>query len=102
MIDGVTSPANDKITSPVFSADGKHSAYAGGKGAKEFVVLDGKEGPAFNAIGDNTTIFSPDSQRLAYGVHHDNGNVVHGRGRPDGPGIMTAAAYRYSALTANG
>ena len=61
----------------VFSPDGRRVAYvatSGGKrvaywkdsGGKQFVVVDGKPGQAYDEIA--SVVFSPDSQHVAYGA----------------------------------
>ena len=41
-------------------------AYVAWKGDKLLVVVDGKEGPAYDEIGEGDPIFSPDGKRVAY------------------------------------
>lgn len=56
----------------IFSPDSKHLAYvAGTLDKKNFVVLDGEEGPdGFSGIGD--PMFSPDSKQIAYQAWDSN------------------------------
>ncbi len=55
----------DEVDLPVFSADGQHLAYWARRAKKrEFIVLDGKEGPEFEKVG--APHISPDGQPLAY------------------------------------
>lgn len=52
---------------PLFSPDGKHLLYVASPAPmKSCLVLDEKEGPAFDAVAPATAIFSPDSRRTAY------------------------------------
>jgi Tol biopolymer transport system component len=48
----------------VLSPDGKRLAYTAWDGRKEFVVVDGSEGPRYDDISSPS--FSPDSSRVAY------------------------------------
>ncbi len=68
VVDGKEGKAYTQVRgdSVVFSADKKSMAYVAGDGNKNFVVLDGKEGPAFDDIFDLR--FSPVGSRLAYGA----------------------------------
>jgi hypothetical protein len=49
---------------PVFSRDGRHVAYLARRDERAVVVVDGKEGPTFDAIYD--FVFSADGSRFAY------------------------------------
>jgi len=68
VVDGKEGKAYTQVRgdSVVFSADKKTMAYVAGDGNKNFVVLDGKEGPPFDDIYDLR--FSPVGSRLAYGA----------------------------------
>ena len=60
----------DKVTKFAFSADGERYAFVGLRSGKNFVVVDGKAGPA-TAIGTTYTleknlVFSPDSKHVGY------------------------------------
>ncbi len=46
------------------SPDIKRMAYMVRRGSEEFVVVDGKEGSAYDAVGSGSLRFSPDSRRL--------------------------------------
>lgn len=50
----------------VFSADGKHHAYAARRDSKSFVVIDWMEGPGHEGIVPGSVMMSPDSKRVAY------------------------------------
>ena len=113
VVDGKEGKAYTQVRgdSVVFSADKKSMAYVAGDGNKNFVVLDGKEGPPFDDIYDLR--FSPVGSRLAYGARRGlnhfileagkgvEGNKEHGpyeniqRGslvfRPDGKDLAWAA-----------
>jgi hypothetical protein len=55
-----------------FSDDGKRLAYVARRGEKWFVVVDGKEGPAHDAILNGEIVFSADGKRFAYfGIRND-------------------------------
>jgi Tol biopolymer transport system component len=54
----------DNIVAIDFSPDGQNVAYVVGKEGKQFVVLNGKEGKAYDEARYLT--FSPDSKQLAY------------------------------------
>ena len=56
------------------SPDSKHVAYAAEAGNKRFVIVDGKEGTRYDAIG--SLIFSPNSKRVAYGAGIGNKRFV--------------------------
>jgi Tol biopolymer transport system component len=70
VVDGIPGPHYDSIASGsnaiVFSPDGKRIAYVAKKKGKSVPVVDGKEGPEFDDIGDGSVAFSPDSQHIAY------------------------------------
>jgi len=53
-------------TSIKFSADMTHMAYVASRDKKFAVVRDGKIGPLFDAIGQDTPIFSPDGKHIVY------------------------------------
>ncbi len=54
------------VESMKFSEDYNHMAYVAKREKSVAVVLDGKVGPAYDAIGQDTPVFSPDSKRMAY------------------------------------
>jgi hypothetical protein len=106
IVDGKEGKAYTQVrgNSVVFSADKKTMAYVAGDGNKNFVVVDGAEGPAFDDIYDLR--FSPVGSRLAYGARRGlehfvvEGDSEHGpyeniqRGslvfRPDGNDLAWA------------
>jgi hypothetical protein len=63
----------------VFGPDSKHLAYAARQGKEWRVVLDGKEGPAYDALGNDAAklpglygpLFSLKGNRLAYAAKKD-------------------------------
>ena len=61
---------------PVFSPDGKRTAYVARHGEQNnaVAVIDGEEGlTAINYFGVSTPVFSPDSKRVAYSVQTGEG-----------------------------
>ncbi len=81
VVDGVRGPGYASTTRVVFSANGKRFGYVGGcvrwgegretGGATgvlrtEAVVVDGREGPPYDAVQHESLVFSPDGQRVAY------------------------------------
>jgi Tol biopolymer transport system component len=68
----------------VYSGDSTMQAYTARKGDSWFIVLNGKEGPAFDRVV--TPLFSPDNSRLIYRarkegkrfvvVADNNGNII--------------------------
>ena len=107
VVDGQEGKAYTQVRgdSVVFSVDKKTMAYVAGDGNQNFVVLDGKEGPAFDDIFDLR--FSPVGSRLAYGArrgleyfvveddkeHGPYDNIQRGSlvFRPDGKDLAWAA-----------
>src|SRR5262245_34048629 len=66
-----------RLAAPIFSADGRHFAYASGvqeKGA--FVVVDGVHRPTYEALLDADLVFGPDSTRLAYAAKRNGRPIV--------------------------
>jgi len=58
IIDGLAGPQWDGIgNGPVFSPDGKHTAYWAKKGQKWLMVLDGTAGPEFDQFIANRPVF---------------------------------------------
>ena len=49
----------------VVSPDNKHVAYVAGRGDKQFVVTDRREGKEYDGIHVNGIMFSPDGSRMA-------------------------------------
>ncbi len=67
-------PAWHGVSSPAFSPDSRHIAYAARRGKNEVVVmLGGEPGPQFEAIVGGP-VFSPDSEQVAY-VAAEKGTV---------------------------
>ena len=69
VIDGVESPRYDDITSGIplfgpFSPNSQRMAYSARLGDKEFALIDGLKGKAYDAV--SLPAFSPDSQHVAY------------------------------------
>jgi hypothetical protein len=107
VVDGKEGKAYTQVRgdSVVFSMDKKSMAYVAGDGNKNFVVLDGVEGPAFDDVFDLR--FSPVGSRLSYGARRGleyfvvEGDKEHGPYeniqrdslvfRPDGKGLAWAA-----------
>ena len=76
ILDGQEQGAYHHAGGLAFSADGKRFAYAAGDGRgesrQEFLVENGKPGPAFSAVSE--PVFSPDGQRVAYAAVEKVGN----------------------------
>lgn len=67
VLDGKEGKAHDLISPPIFSHDSRHCAYIAQNKNRFCVVLDGKEGPYFEAMSKTAIpIFSPDSAHFAY------------------------------------
>jgi hypothetical protein len=54
------------------SPDIRRMAYTAQARGRLFVVVDGKEGKEYDAIGKDSPIFSPDSRRVAYAARMGN------------------------------
>ena len=71
VVDGEEGPEyGDDIRDPIFSADGKHVAYAALAKNKWRVVVDGREGPEYQDFRQPPA-FSPDGKHVAYAVEQD-------------------------------
>jgi Tol biopolymer transport system component len=57
---------------PVFSSDRQNVAYVVIQGGKQFIVLNDKEGKAYDKVG--YPVFSPDSKQLAYEATEEKNN----------------------------
>jgi Tol biopolymer transport system component len=66
--DGHRRDGYDLIGVVYFSADSRRVSYPAARDGKEFVVVDGVEGRAYERIAGVRAIFSPDSRRVAYVV----------------------------------
>jgi Tol biopolymer transport system component len=56
------------VGNSVFSLDGRHIAFIAENDTSQFVVVDGKPGPAYQFVGQGSVGFSPDGTRVAYNV----------------------------------
>jgi len=85
VVDGKEGKAYAQVTgdSVIFSADKKAMAYIAGDGNKNFVVLNGKEGPAFDQVADLR--FSPAKSLLAYRARRGLEHFVVVGGKQLGP-----------------
>ena len=85
VVDGKEGKAYAQVTgdSIIFSADKKSMAYIAGDGNKNFVVLNGKEGPAFDKVADLR--FSPAGSLLAYRARRGLEHFVLMDGKSMGP-----------------
>jgi hypothetical protein len=89
---------------PVFSADGKRTAYVVGEteGEREFQrpVIDGKVGPRYHA-SVSAISFSPDGKRVAYAVCNETGVADNRQGfvildGRDGPPFESVSRLTFS------
>ncbi len=85
VVDGKEGKAYTQVrgNSVVFSAGKKTMAYVAGDGNKNFVVVDGAEGPAFDDIYDLR--FSPVGSCLAYGARRGLEHFIVEDGKEHGP-----------------
>ncbi len=77
VVDGIEGKRYSAITGPiVFSPDSKQVAYFATQSGKNFAVINGVEGPLFDAAqrADEQAgiFFSPDSKHVVYRVQHGN------------------------------
>ena len=71
--DGIGEKTYDEVRNISFSPDSQRLAYQACRGSKCLVVVDGREGPVFDGIGDGHPVFSPNSRRVAYaGARRNN------------------------------
>ncbi|HYM74830.1 MAG TPA: hypothetical protein VE377_02540 [Candidatus Dormibacteraeota bacterium] len=59
-------PVDEQRIDTVISPDGKRIAYVALRDGKLLVVVDGREGPEYDAIDKGTPVFSSDGKRVAY------------------------------------
>ena len=88
---------HDQVLSPVarFGKDGWHLAYLTIMGGKGVVVVDGKGGPGYDWIAEQSPILSPDAKRVAY-VAQKGAKwlvVVDGKAGPEYDGIKICWSY---------
>lgn len=82
VIDGKAGPEYGAVANVTFSADGKQVAYAALKTNKEcIVVVNGVEGPAYQAIIGQSPVVSSAGGRVAYGARKDNKWLVWDNGK---------------------
>jgi len=72
--DGVKENKYEEASALVYSRDGSLHAYTARRGNNWFVVLNGKEGSAFDRVV--TPLFSPDSRQLIYRARKDGKRFV--------------------------
>jgi hypothetical protein len=72
--DGIKERQYDEIDNLVYSQDGKLRAYAARKGKRWSIVVNGKDGPAFDRVVSPT--FSPDGSFLVYRAREDGVRFV--------------------------
>ena len=70
-------------SSILFSSDKQRLAFIAGDGTKQFAVLDGQKGPAFDRVFDLR--FDPTSKRFAYRAQNGLESLVVIDGKPRGP-----------------
>jgi hypothetical protein len=64
--DNVQDPPCDAIGVVVYSPDSKHMAYDSVQAGKHIITIDGRPGPAFDAILPGTPFYTTDSLRCVY------------------------------------
>jgi rRNA maturation protein Nop10 len=72
-LDGKEGPAFDEVALPEFSPDSRRFAYFGRREKRWRVILDGQEGPDFEATKLYGPFFSEDSQHMAYFILKQHG-----------------------------
>jgi Tol biopolymer transport system component len=55
-----------------FSLDGQRFAYSAGRGDKWFMVIDGIESQAYDAVHKDSPVFSQDGKHVCYAVEQNN------------------------------
>jgi hypothetical protein len=76
VIDGREGPSCGHVTRPIFSPDGRRLAYTAYRDRRQFLVVDGVEGPAYKAVNYERTVFSPDGRRVAYGAQRGDESLL--------------------------
>jgi roadblock/LC7 domain-containing protein len=66
VVDGKEEQAYDGIGGLIFSPDSRHTAYVAGAEAKQFVVVDSKEGKQYDGLVKGTTCTFDSSGKLHY------------------------------------
>ena len=82
------------VRTPVLSRDGSRIGYAGKREDRWSVVVDGAEGPEFEAVSG--PLFSSDGQHVAYVAHTEGytlGLVLDGEEAPKAPGLLTNPVF---------
>lgn len=72
--DGIKEKQYDEAADLVYSKDSSIHAYSARKGASWFIVVNGKEGPAFDRVV--MPVFSPDNKLLIYRARKDGKRFV--------------------------
>ncbi|MBM3472064.1 MAG: hypothetical protein FJX75_02170 [Armatimonadetes bacterium] len=50
VVDGKPGPPHENVSAPFFSADSRHVAYVARDGKREWVVVDGRDGPHYDRV----------------------------------------------------
>lgn len=99
VIDGKQGPAYGAVANITFSADGKRVAYAALKTNKQCVVIvDGVEGPEYQAVIADSPVVSKDGTKILYGVRKGAKWLVWLNGK-EGPAYDRVG---HLAVSANG
>ena len=73
VVDGKSSEILEIADNFIFSSDGTRYAFRAQKNNKQFVIIDGVAGPAYDGILiKNNFLFSPDSKRFFYVAYKNN------------------------------
>ena len=91
-VDGVRGPTFDAIAlgALAMSSDGAHLAYAARRSDRWTVVADGREGPAYDGIGE--IVYSSDGAHLAYAAERAGAWRVIADGL-EGPEVTSVLAH---------